>query len=445
MTKKMVQSGTGNLPDIWKPFGPGAVLSTEDRKAYEQMRWRLTHTLQLGDDFIEIMLAGTVINLTWEKLRYVRLKKALIELAHHKRLVLEAKDIELAAPIHHIVRAAEAKKAGKPAPEPEDVSDRVKALWDRPPALIEHAQAMQDCLADYERLDKLDIAVDIRLRAALSDFERYRDGLGRQLRQAVQRVIDGEVNELPVSANAAISPKEIPVALVEHAILAPEASNPGSSAVEGAEPLAAVSPVHGVSVLPVAATPAVMAETLGIGHAASDGAVPDVVDEPVVPMAGGDASQHSASDIMVPEVTVLEVMVPDVVVPYVVNELAVATPSTMGWVSEIVIPEIANEVAASAAAMAADPGTGYLAAEIVPQPADAPAPSAPAAAAQSADADLELNTASMTPATINAHDSMVSTTTVPEAVDVLLPDADAQVPPDPSGTPEPACDPRLRQ
>jgi len=145
---------------------------------------------------------------------------------------------------------------------------------------------------------------------------------------------------------------------------------------------------------------------------------------------------------MIPEVTVLEVMVPDVVVPYVVNELAVATPSTMGWVSEIVIPEIANEVAASAAAMAADPGTGYLAAEIVPHPADAPAPSAPAAAAQSADADLELNTASMTPATINAHDSMVSTTTVPEAVHVLLPDADAQVPPDPSGTPEPA---RLRQ
>ena len=40
-----------------------------------------------------------------------------------------------------------------------------------------------------------------------------------------------------------------------------------------------------------------MAETLGIGHAASDGAVPDVVDEPVVPMAGGEASQHSASDL----------------------------------------------------------------------------------------------------------------------------------------------------
>jgi hypothetical protein len=129
-------------------------------------------------------------------------------------------------------------------------------------------------------------------------------------------------------------------------------------------------------------------------------------------------------------------MVPDVVVPYVVNELTVATPGTMGWVSEIVIPEVANEMAASAAAMAADPGTGHLAAEIViPHTADAPAPSAPAAAAKSADADLAPNTASMTPGTINAHDSMVSTTTVPEAVDVLLPDADAEVPPDPSCTP----------
>ena len=54
------------------------------------MRWRLTRTLHLGDDFIETMLALTVINLTWEKIRYVRLKKGLIELAHHKRLVREA-------------------------------------------------------------------------------------------------------------------------------------------------------------------------------------------------------------------------------------------------------------------------------------------------------------------------------------------------------------------
>jgi hypothetical protein len=101
-----------------------------------------------------------------------------------------------------------------------------------------------------------------------------------------------------------------------------------------------------------------------------------------------------------------------------------------------VIPEVANEVAASAAAMAADPGTGHLAAEIViPHTADAPVPSAPAAAAQSADAHLAPNTMSMTPGIINAHDSMVSTTPAPEAVDVVLPDADAQVPPDPSGAP----------
>jgi hypothetical protein len=77
-----------------------------------------------------------------------------------------------------------------------------------------------------------------------------------------------------------------------------------------------------------------MAETLGIGHAASDGAVPDVVDEPVVPMASGEASQYSASDIMVPEGMVPDVVVPDVVVPDVVNELTVATPGTMGWASK---------------------------------------------------------------------------------------------------------------
>ena len=346
MTKKMDQSGTGNLPDIWKPFGPGPVLSTEDRVAYEHMRWRLTRTLHLGDDFIEIMLASTVINLTWEKLRYVRLKKGLIELAHHKRLVAEAKDIEMAAIIRDRVRADEAKKAGKPAPEAEDVSDRVHALWDRPPALIEHAQAMQDCLDEYERLDKLDIAVEVRLRAALDDLERYRDGLGRQLREAVGQVIDGEVNELPVSANAAVSPKEIPVAPVGRAALAPEASSPGASAaVEASDPLAVVAPADEVSIVPAGVSARPTAEKLGVGQSASD-----------------------ISDIMVPDVV----------------SLTAATP---------------------------------------------------VAAAKSADADLESNTVSMSPGIIKAHDSMVSTTTALEAVEVPLPDADAQVPPDPSGSP----------
>ena len=104
MAKKVNQSGTENL-DIWKPFGPGPVLSSEDPKEYKLMLWRLTRTLRLGDDFIEILFALTVINLTWEKLRYSRLKKGLIELAHHKRLQDEAQNIERAALLHHRVRA----------------------------------------------------------------------------------------------------------------------------------------------------------------------------------------------------------------------------------------------------------------------------------------------------------------------------------------------------
>ena len=347
MTKKMDHSGTGNLPDIWKPFGPGPVLSTEDPKAYEQMRWRLTRTLKLRDDFIEIMLALTVINLTWEKLRYVRFKKGLIELAHHKRLLEEAKNIEAVASFRHSVQVTQAELARKPVPEPEDVSDQVNALWDRPPALIEHAQAMQDCLDEYERLDKLDIAVEVRLRAALDDLERYREGLGRQLREAVGQVIDGEVNELPVSANAAVSPKEIPVAPVGRAALAPEASNSGASAaVEASDPLVVVVvPADEVSIVPAGVSARPTAEKLGVGQSASD-----------------------ISDIMVPDVV----------------KLTAATP---------------------------------------------------VAAAESADADLESNTVSMSPGIIDAHNSMVSITPAPKVVDVLVPDADAQVPPDPSGTP----------
>jgi hypothetical protein len=374
VAKKMVQSGTGVLPDIWKPFGPGPVLSTEDRKAYEEMRWRLTHTLQLGDDFIEIMLAGTVINLTWEKLRYVRLKKALIELAHHKRLVLEAKDIELAAPIHHIMRVREAKKAGKPVPEPEDVSHRVKALWDRPPALIEHAQAMQDCLDDFERLDKLDIAVEVRLRAALGDLERYRNGLGRQLRQAIQQVIDGEANELPAAATA-VSSTEVPVPLVEAA---------------GSAPVGA--PVDDLPVAPLGVSPDT--ETFVSVHVL-EYAAPSAASAPTTTPAAGELDQH-------PPLT---------------------TPAPAA---------VADDLAASGAAIAPGSSAGNLITEIeIPHTVDEPAPLE--AAPESADADLVPTTRRMSPGIITAHDSNDATTTAPQAVEVLLLDTDAQVPPDPNG------------
>jgi hypothetical protein len=378
VTKEMDQSGTGIPPEIRKLFGPPPVLSTEDAKAYEEMLSRLAQCLQLGGDFIEILLAKTVINLTWEKLRYVQFKKGLIELARHKRLLEEAKDIEAVASFRHSVQVTQAELARKPVPEREDETSQIKAVLDRPPTMLEHVQAMQDCLDEYERLDKLDIAVDMRLRAALCDFERYRDGLGRQLRQAVGQVIDGEVNELAASANAAVSPKEIPVALVERAALAPEASNSGASAaVEASDPLVAVAPADEVSIVPAGVSAWAMAVKLGTGHAASDSAVLDVVDDPVA--------------------------------------LGVAEPS---------------------AAMAADPDTGHLAAEIVsPRSVGEPTAATPIAAAESADADLEPNTVSMSPGIINAHNSVVSVRPAPEAVDLLLPAADAQVPPGTSGAP----------
>jgi hypothetical protein len=144
---------------------------------------------------------------------------------------------------------------------------------------------------------------------------------------------------------------------------------------------------------------------------------PAAADVSTVAMAEKLDTEHTASDIMVPDVA---------------KELAAAKPGTTGWASEIVILDVSNEVAASAAAVAADPGTGHLAAEIVnPHAVDEPTPFTPAALTESAGADLEPNTMSMSPGMVNAHDSMVSTTTVPEVVP--LPDADAQVPPDPSG------------
>jgi hypothetical protein len=121
----------------------------------------------------------------------------------------------------------------------------------------------------------------------------------------------------------------------------------------------------------------------------------------------------------------------DTVVPDVINWPA-AQPGTTGGASEILIPDVVHEPAAPAAAIAPPLGTGdHLGSQIV---VDEPVALTTAAPTEIAGADLAPNTMSMSLGIINAHEPTASTTSAPEVIDILVPDADAQVPPDPSAT-----------
>jgi hypothetical protein len=120
----------------------------------------------------------------------------------------------------------------------------------------------------------------------------------------------------------------------------------------------------------------------------------------------------------------------DTVVPDVINWPA-AQPGTTGGASEILIPDVVHEPAAPAAVIAPPLGTGdHLGSQIV---VDEPAALTTAAPTEIAGADLAPNTMSMSLGIINAHEPTASTTSAPEVI-VLVPDADAQVPPDLSAT-----------
>jgi hypothetical protein len=75
VSEEVVQVGTGLTSAARQLLGPAPVLRTEDPRDYELLLLRVAHTLQLGDDYIEIVLAKAVVDVTWEKLRYVRRKR----------------------------------------------------------------------------------------------------------------------------------------------------------------------------------------------------------------------------------------------------------------------------------------------------------------------------------------------------------------------------------
>jgi hypothetical protein len=211
----------------------------------------------------------------------------LIELAYYKRLEDKAYDIEAAAALRHRVQAENAKGTGKPVLDPEDVSEQVKAVLKRRPTELDHVSAMKDCLDDYERVERLDAGADLRLRAALDEFQRYREGLGRQLRQVVHQVIQEEVNEAVALESTTVSSKEFRAVVVEPLPSVPKVSSQAPAAsVDGADP---VVPADGVRVAPAGVSPGLMT---------SDIVVPDIDAQPAV--ADDQAAQQTSASTVVP-------------------------------------------------------------------------------------------------------------------------------------------------
>jgi len=188
-------------------FGPAPVLSTESIEDYNAILSFCMKNVR-PKDFIERLLVRDVVDASWEIRRYVG----------HKRLGIER---QYRIRIEYLARRAK-EEAGKPqayrqqkdAKELHTELERVyelefvahKSIDDvtniikREPADLDHARALEEGIELHERLDRLLNAAVARRDNALAQIERYRNGLGHDLRRVSDVIIDAEFSDAGTDA-----------------------------------------------------------------------------------------------------------------------------------------------------------------------------------------------------------------------------------------------------
>jgi hypothetical protein len=208
------KSTSTSLAELADLLGPPPVLSTENVKAYDEVKARLMQCFA-PRDFMEQLLIKQVTDCTWEIKRYTRHMTLAIERKFYQLREFQAK--RAAALTHmkdpNICNAGRDGHAETDAGLTNEIQTRaasamedVAAPIDVAPLELDHAQALEAGIEYHGQLDQLLNSAVARRNNAFDQLERYRHGWGKRLRRVSDEIIDAEfIEAAPQSKDVAVS------------------------------------------------------------------------------------------------------------------------------------------------------------------------------------------------------------------------------------------------
>ncbi len=190
MTKSRTRSNDTALARL-DFFGPPPLLTGEDFVAYNALLAQVAAAVGPADPVEEIWVRD-VVNLTWEILRWHRLKANLITANTYKgvRVLLNPLVTDIDAEVL-------AKKWANCEPDAvEEVEKTLASAGLSIDAAV--AQTVAIMLSAVERFDRMTMAAEVRRNAALREIDRHRTTLGQALRRASDEIIDAEIKQIEV-------------------------------------------------------------------------------------------------------------------------------------------------------------------------------------------------------------------------------------------------------
>lgn len=188
--REPVPAASGAIADPDSVFGPPPLLDGEDETEYRQMLGRI-ETSVAPSDMIETIWVRDIADLSWEILRYRRLKARYMRVATAKEIPHILRRV---VPVTELRDAFQAIwMSGGPEIETEIMPPLREAGYDRQSV---EARALAKHVDTFERFDKLIAQAEARRNGVLREVDRRRDALARRAREAIAEIEDAEFEDV---------------------------------------------------------------------------------------------------------------------------------------------------------------------------------------------------------------------------------------------------------
>src|SRR5438128_1718682 len=172
--------------------GPPPLIAGESPAAYEELLLRVANALQPADVLEEIWIRD-VVDLVWEASRLRRLKVQLMSAAAHEGMA------EVLRPLMAVAGQSEAIAKKWAAGEDPAVLQQVESAIGKAGLTMDAvaARTLSVRIADFERIERMLMAVEARRAAALHQLDRHRENFGLRLRCTLQAIDRPHVGPVP--------------------------------------------------------------------------------------------------------------------------------------------------------------------------------------------------------------------------------------------------------
>ncbi len=193
MPKKTTKRNDFVIPnDIAALFGSAPILKTEDEEIYWNCMERVVKCVE-PQDVIEWLWVKDVVDLSWEILRFRRLKIDLVEIDR------EDKNATIEWEREHFDEPYVDFMSGKRTPrDTADIEARKhKQLLDTE---TDSVKLLFKHIEEYERIEKLLTSAELRRDKILREIELRRDHMSRRLRAASDEILDAQAQVPRIAA-----------------------------------------------------------------------------------------------------------------------------------------------------------------------------------------------------------------------------------------------------